>query len=157
MRRDLTRWIKRLLPLLPIAVCSVGCSLDYDTGFYRANEAVRAFLIGYARTQVDNRNRDHRYQTSLTPTGGSGDWLTLAPAYALVNKVGYTCRFEVHDVHYDVSCAPKASSGLKISFYLDETLLIRLSGEAPAGPGSLVVRLSSAEKRRLYGDVGSAK
>ena len=141
-----------------LAALSYSCSIDYfPTRVDLANRAVVSFLIKYTRVQSNVFGLTRRYADELVPDGRSQEWHTLAHEYDSVKTHRYTCRFNLDKTRFVVTCVPEPSSGLRISFYVDETRAIRLSAEGVAGPASPRLRLVPEEERELYGDPRSSK
>ena len=149
---------QRLSAVFFAALVCGSCSIDFfPTRVDRANRAVVSFLINYTRAQSSIFGLTGRYEHQLAPAGESSQWLTLAPDYAGVTAHHYTCRFDVHETKFGVTCTPEPSSGLRISFYVDESRAIRLSAKDLAGPSSPRLRLDPEEERDLYGDSRSPR
>ena len=107
-----------------------------------SNRTVISFLTEYSRVQLKEFALTNRYNSQLTPDGAAGDWLALAQDYARVTEHEYSCRFDVYPARFSVTCVPEWNSGLRISFYVDESCVVRLTADGLAGPSSpAVVRL----------------
>jgi hypothetical protein len=125
------------MPLAWLAILIIGCSCHpFPSRVSPANNAVIAFLTEYARCQNESRSISQRYDEQSLPGKEINKCRSLAKLYGEVESKEYSCRFQISSMEYWVRCEPNTGSGLKISFYMDESGVIRLSGEAPAGPGS---------------------
>jgi hypothetical protein len=141
--------MRNLIALL-IAIASSGCIDRIPSRVQIANRAAISFLLKYAKTQNKVFASAHHFDQGLGPlVGNSQKWTELAPSYAVIRSQGYVCRFEVKEVRFAVTCLPGASSGLRISFYVDERRRITLSSDGAAGPASPEVRLTDQEKHQM--------
>ena len=134
-----------------IVIWSIACSSDAYWRVGRANSAAISFLIEYARTQAHSFEVSGRYDDRLTPYGASGLWKRTAQAYTDLEKHRYNCQFNIAGNKFNVRCMPMPSSGLQISFYVDESRTIRLTAYGDVGPSSPIVRLLPDEERELFG------
>ncbi len=145
-------------PPVLLAVLSVGCSMDYfPDRVDLANNSVISFLINYVTIQTNIFGLTRRYDENLAPGGRSKDWQELSQNYAILRANQYSCSFDTAETRFAVTCTPKPSSGLRISFYVDESRTIRMSGEDVAGPGSAQLRLSRDDELKLFGQSRSPR
>jgi hypothetical protein len=136
-----------------LAVVSAGCFYQiFPDRVGPANQAVIDFLVGYVRAQAKAHERTGRYGR-IVPGDTSMEWLNLAARYATLREREYGCRFETEEAKYTVTCLPTEPSGLKISFFVDESRAIRMSGDEVAGPGSPRVRLNPHDEDFPVGGV----
>lgn len=85
---------------------------------------VRIFLVQYRILQEDHLTRYGGYDTSLVPSGFSGDWARILHTYRAVVSADYECRFSVRRGGYSVACSP-ARRAHKSHFRLEEDGRIR--------------------------------
>ena len=132
------------------ALSVIGCSYHpFPSRVSDAKKAVVAFLIDYARIQTITKNASGEYQPQLQVDGSSPDWTALSADYDRVIASEYSCRFNADKSTFAVTCVPDPKSGLQLSFFLDQSLAIRLSGGI-AGPRSSRLWLTADEERKLF-------
>lgn len=144
--------ITRFAVFLSGILC-MSCSIHLSPNrVQRADLAVRPLLVEYCRAQRVYREETGRYDRQLTPDVRGARWSLLMAAYEAVQRNEYTCRFDVQEVRFAVTCAPEPSSKLFFSYYADDSAAIRRSHEGLAGPSSPRLRLTRIEALRLEAD-----
>ena len=148
--------VSSMILALTLLVCASACSIDYGNRVNQANSSVTAFLIKYGQLQLGAFDQSHQFDHRLTPKGNSLRWRAVESNYARVLSHRYKCSFEVNNERFSASCIADADSGLQTSFYLDQTLSIRVSGSTTvlAGPDSPQLKLTAAEEQELLGATG---
>lgn len=129
-----------------IAIAFPGCAIHTSSSrVSAANQSVIAFLVHYSACQAAAYDTLLRYDPQAM-TRQTDVCLQLQDRYRAAAKYDYKCRFEVRSKTYSVTCSPSPRSGLKISFYLDQSPAIRLAEGAAAGPGSRELDLNESER-----------
>ena len=149
------RWSLVLIPLGSIIVSC--CSIDYPSRVERADRTVISFLIKYVEAQVSAFEKTRVFDAELVPGSSSAGWTNITSGYAAVKARQYGCDFNVQTSRFQVVCSPSDDSRLRISFYVDETRIIRLSADHPAGPSSPALRLTPQEEHSLFREVAGTR
>lgn len=147
--------VSSIILALMLLVCASACSIDYGNRVGQANSTVIAFLIKYGQSQLGAFDQSRRFDHRLTPNGDSPRWRAVEPDYSKVLSHFYKCSFEVKNDRFYASCTAEADSGLRTSFYLDQTLSIRASESTTvlAGPYSPRLKLTAEEEREPLGAI----
>ena len=106
-----------------------------------ASNAILRFLTRYVAMQTASHRLEGEYNAYLSPNTKAAAWAQLERDYLAVTGSEYSCRFKLTRLVYSVVCLPNGGSGLRLSYFLDQTGVIRLSGSETAGPASPAVKL----------------
>ena len=112
---------------------------------------VPAFLVEYTRVQVMAEKRLGFFDKELRSNGRSGEWSTLQALYGRVEQQSYECEFQISEKHFSVRCQDKKASGQSLSYFVDESHVIRLTATGLADSTSPALRLVPEEVERMAG------
>ena len=96
-----------------------------------------------------NFHRIGHYDNPFSPRSVGGNVADLEQAYRVVQKCRYSCQFYSTGSTFAVVCTPEPSSGLRISYYIDESRSIRLTMHGVADRSSPLLSLNPEEERAL--------
>jgi len=141
----------RHLPTLFLVLAPMGCSHNpQPSETSQSANAVINFLAKYVNTQAGVFQRLRQYDQNFAPNRGAQTWASVAEDYARVQAWEYDCRIEPAETSFSVRCTAKRSPSERLSFYVDETRVIRMA-IGQAGPSSPALRLNPYETQLLQG------
>lgn len=123
-------------------VCSCSCSWHaHPRGDIDSRQSVLSFLDSYAMVQQEARKLVGAYDPAMRPGGESPKWVNMRSGYDKILQHGYECRFDLAETKFGVTCSSKGFSRPgRLSFYLDESLIIRIAARGESGPMSPQLR-----------------
>lgn len=140
----------RLLSAALITMILLACCAHRDPSRVQiANHLIISFLINYASAQVVQYHQTGHYHDEWAPDAISKLDPNLAALYAEVRQLHYLCSGSISKYSFSAACFPDSDSGLTLSFFIDQTLTLRMSGEGAANSESPVVRLTDQERALL--------
>ena len=140
------------LPIL--IVCSIvflGSCIPHLAPERLTSRRVTAFLVEYTRAQVMAQKRLGSFDKEIRPGGRSGEWTALVEWYGRVEQQSYGCDFQISEEDFFVRCQPKQARGQALSYFVDESHVIRLTATGLADSTSPALRLVPEEVERMAG------
>jgi hypothetical protein len=110
---------------------------------------VISFLVRYSREQQAYRRVTGAYEKKLVPDIRFSNDDALFQSYSAVRLQTYECDFTVRRSEFAVSCRPYRDSGLLLSFFVDQTNVVRMASGERAGGDSAELRLSERERELM--------
>jgi hypothetical protein len=142
--------VKKVVPPILLCIGLWNCTPHLDIrSVNRTNGTIIDFLIKVVVQQDFYLQKNGAYDEFLRPAVDSESWEALAGDYRKVVASEYSCEFNILSTQFQVSCTPNSASGFRISFFVDNTRIVRMSADGTAGPTSPAVILTPAEERKL--------
>ena len=111
-----------------------------------ANHSIISFLVDYTSAQTLQLDQTGQYRTEWALDEATNLDPQLATTYNKLRRLHYSCSGSVSRKLFSAICLPDPGSGLTLTFFIDQSLILRMSGEGLANSDSPVVRLTDQER-----------
>lgn len=140
------------MKLLATFIVLFGISCHRYTNRPRViRNTVTAFLVEYCRAQSIQMRQSGQFSEALQPSSHSAPWREIELHYYKVVDVGYVCDARIEKSAFSVHCQPTSPIIPMISFFVNETNILRVDFEKLADSDSPTIFPDLIETRRMEG------